>query len=138
MAGQEMKLGIYAFRTIKVGTILGGISAAYNYKKNYDKGESIPWAATKALGQFAISQAVPWVGWAGATYLAAKGITRAFGATENRLAAINSSSTTGFGQTFADTLPVATMRQASKMAISNNQLSARYIMGNEARLMNRG
>jgi hypothetical protein len=133
------KLGDKTFRSnLRLGTLVGGAFTATDFMKNYKEGDNLALAGAKSLGKLALSNIAPWYGWAQLAYHGTRGIARGLdnaGAHLQELAATNS---VGFGWTYHDNKAAATMRQAAKGIIEDQQLKARYLLGNEARMMNRG
>lgn len=131
----SITLGKNTIRPLRIGTVLGAASA-YMVYKNDDSSSKVV-AASKAAGGFTLVQMAPWIGFAGATYMATKAVANGMYSARNNLSSIVTNHRS-FDKTFNNILPVATMRQASKEVIAQNQLNARYFIGQEARLMNRG
>jgi hypothetical protein len=124
---------------VRMNTIIGAAGMGLDYVMRRKQGEGAVPALAKSVASGAFYNMVPWAFGAQLTYMAAKGVALGLPAVTNALIGVTAPARdVNFGGNYQDTMAAATMRQRGVQAINNSVMNSRSVLGQEARLMNRG
>ncbi len=124
-------------RQLGAGLALNAAFSGVDYMMRRSEGDSVGKAALGAAGTFALweflpSVAIAQMGYQMASAIGAIGTEAYFAGKDKKMHASH-----GFGHSFTDTATRQTMRQRAMQQAHESGMAARYVLGNEARMINR-
>jgi hypothetical protein len=138
VAGTRIREGVRRIPKLKALGVIAGLGLTIaGAAQRHKQGESMPSVVAKAAGEEALYTLVPWAAATNIAFQGTRALLSGFVNVSQKLMSVSSVYRTGFGGFYRDSLPAATMRQAGMKAIEDQQLAARNVMGQEARLMSR-